>query len=147
MQIINNIKTFAHMNFFQKINLNSLNLFFFLSFLFLIFLIPARPYVWESYSDSYDYLTQSNISLTSAEFYAPHKKDGFYPRSFTIPLFYKLASSDPDTIINLHRNFSFNDQDVLSKESEEALLYRDMQNDAVAQLMRQLEKTPDLSHE
>jgi LPS-assembly lipoprotein len=67
-------------------------------------------------------------------------------------LSYRLTDKEnktlrPDTIINLHRNFSFNDQDVLSKESEEALLYRDMQNDAVAQLMRQLEKTPDLSHE
>ena len=43
------------------------------------------------------------------------------------------------TEIALKRDFSFNDTDTLSKESEEALLFRDMQNDAVNQLMRQLQ--------
>jgi LPS-assembly lipoprotein len=43
------------------------------------------------------------------------------------------------TVILLHRDFSFNDTDTLSKESEEALLYRDMQTDAVNQLLRQLQ--------
>ena len=41
--------------------------------------------------------------------------------------------------IVLRRDFAFNDQQVLSKESEEALLYRDMQNDAVQQLVRRLQ--------
>ena len=45
------------------------------------------------------------------------------------------------TVILLHRDFSFNDLDTLSKESEEALLYRDMQTDAVNQLLRQLQAT------
>ena len=45
------------------------------------------------------------------------------------------------TQIRLHRDFSFNDSDLLSKESEEALLYRDMQTDAVNQLLRQLQAT------
>ena len=45
------------------------------------------------------------------------------------------------TQILLHRDFSFNDTDTLSKESEEALLYRDMQTDAVSQLLRQLQAT------
>ncbi|MGA0023829.1 MAG: LPS assembly lipoprotein LptE [Burkholderiales bacterium] len=45
----------------------------------------------------------------------------------------------PTTEITLTRDFSFNDQDTLSKESEEALLFRDMQNDAVQQLVRQLQ--------
>ena len=41
--------------------------------------------------------------------------------------------------IVLRRDYSFNDQDQLSKESEEALLYRDMQTDAVQQLVRRLQ--------
>lgn len=45
----------------------------------------------------------------------------------------------PTTEIALTRDFSFNDQDTLSKESEEALLFRDMQNDAVHQLVRRLQ--------
>jgi LPS-assembly lipoprotein len=59
---------------------------------------------------------------------------------------YRLADKDSKelrapTEIRLHRDFSFNDSDTLSKESEEALLYRDMQTDAVNQLMRQLQAT------
>ena len=59
---------------------------------------------------------------------------------------YRLADKDnkelrAPTMIRLHRDFSFNDSDTLSKESEEALLYRDMQTDAVNQLMRQLQAT------
>ena len=45
----------------------------------------------------------------------------------------------PVAEIILTRDFSFNDQDTLSKESEEALLFRDMQNDAVQQLVRRLQ--------
>ena len=49
----------------------------------------------------------------------------------------KLISPQRDIV--MRRDFSFNDQDQLSKESEEALLYRDMQNDAVQQLVRRLQ--------
>lgn len=45
----------------------------------------------------------------------------------------------PSTQIELTRDFSFNDQDTVSKESEEALLFREMQNDAVQQLVRRLQ--------
>ena len=45
----------------------------------------------------------------------------------------------PASEILLRRDFSFNDQEALSKESEEALLYRDMQTDAVQQLLRRLQ--------
>lgn len=45
----------------------------------------------------------------------------------------------PASEILLTRDFSFNDQETLSKESEEALLFRDMQNDAVQQLVRRLQ--------
>lgn len=49
------------------------------------------------------------------------------------------AETLPATQIVLTRDFSFNDQDTLSKESEEALLFRDMQSDAVQQLVRRLQ--------
>lgn len=42
------------------------------------------------------------------------------------------------TEITLRRNLAFNEQQVLAKESEEALLYRDMQSDLVQQIMRRL---------
>lgn len=45
----------------------------------------------------------------------------------------------PSTEIALKRDLSFNDQGTLSKEAEEALLFRDMQNDAVQQLVRRLQ--------
>ena len=45
----------------------------------------------------------------------------------------------PPTEIVLKRDISFNDAELLAKESEEALLYRDMQTDAVSQLMRRLQ--------
>lgn len=45
----------------------------------------------------------------------------------------------PLTQILLTRDLSFNDQDTLSKEGEETLLFRDMQNDAVQQLIRRLQ--------
>ncbi len=44
----------------------------------------------------------------------------------------------PASEIVLKRDFTFNDTQVLAKESEEALLYRDMQSDAVQQVMRRL---------
>lgn len=42
------------------------------------------------------------------------------------------------SIITLRRDITYSDDLVLSKESEEALLWRDMQNDLVQQLMRRL---------
>ena len=45
----------------------------------------------------------------------------------------------PATEIVLRRDYSFNDEQALSKESEEALLYRDMRSDAVNQMVRRLQ--------
>jgi LPS-assembly lipoprotein len=45
------------------------------------------------------------------------------------------------TEIMIKRDISFNDNEALAKESEEALLYRDMQTDAVQQLLRRLQAT------
>ena len=44
----------------------------------------------------------------------------------------------PDTELLLQREINFNESQVLAKEAEEALLYRDMQSDIVQQLMRRL---------
>jgi LPS-assembly lipoprotein len=44
----------------------------------------------------------------------------------------------PSTELLQQRDISFNEAVVLAKEAEEALLYRDMQNDVVQQLMRRL---------
>jgi LPS-assembly lipoprotein len=42
------------------------------------------------------------------------------------------------TEITLKRSIAFNESQVLAKESEEALLYRDMQTDLVQQILRRL---------
>jgi LPS-assembly lipoprotein len=44
----------------------------------------------------------------------------------------------PPSTLELTRDVTFNDSQVLAKESEEQLLYRDMQNDMVQQIMRRL---------
>ena len=44
----------------------------------------------------------------------------------------------PDSEILQQRDISFNESAVLAKESEEALLYREMQGDIVQQIMRRL---------
>ena len=45
----------------------------------------------------------------------------------------------PTSEIVLRRDYTYNDSQVLATESEEALLYRDMRNDAVQQLVRRLQ--------
>jgi LPS-assembly lipoprotein len=44
----------------------------------------------------------------------------------------------PDTELTLNRDINFNETGALSKESEEALLYKDMENDLVLQIQRRL---------
>ena len=44
----------------------------------------------------------------------------------------------PVSTVVLVRDISFNDTDVLAKEAEEQLLYRDMQSDMVQQILRRL---------
>jgi len=50
----------------------------------------------------------------------------------------KGAEYVPPTTLELSRDISFNDSDVLQKETEEQLLVRDMQTDMVQQIMRRL---------
>jgi LPS-assembly lipoprotein len=47
----------------------------------------------------------------------------------------------PMSEISLRRDLSYSDTDVIAKEQEETLLYRDMQDDAVQQLLRRLQAT------
>ncbi len=44
----------------------------------------------------------------------------------------------PSSTVQLTRDITFNDSDVLAKETEEQLLYRDMQFDMVQQIMRRI---------
>jgi LPS-assembly lipoprotein len=53
----------------------------------------------------------------------------------------ELSSAQTGDIV-IHRDITYSDAQVLSKESEEALLLRDMQNDLVQQLLRRLSTLP-----
>jgi len=44
----------------------------------------------------------------------------------------------PPTTLSARREYTFNDELILGKEQEEALLYNDMESDLVRQLMRRL---------
>lgn len=50
----------------------------------------------------------------------------------------------PPAEIVLHRDITFNESAVLAKETEEALLYRDMQSDIVQQVLRRLAAVKEL---
>jgi LPS-assembly lipoprotein len=50
----------------------------------------------------------------------------------------KGADYVPQSMIVLSRDVTFNDSEVLAKEAEEALLFRDMQTDMVQQIMRRI---------
>jgi LPS-assembly lipoprotein len=50
----------------------------------------------------------------------------------------------PETELLVQRDISFNESAVLAKEAEESLLYRDMQNDMVQQLLRRLAAIKEL---
>jgi len=64
-----------------------------------------------------------------------------YSLSYTLVFQVRDAASRqllPPTEITLRRNIAFDESQVLAKESEEALLYRDMQSDLVQQIIRRL---------
>jgi LPS-assembly lipoprotein len=50
----------------------------------------------------------------------------------------KGADYVPQSLIQLTRDVTFNDAEILAKEQEEQLLFRDMQTDMVQQIMRRL---------
>jgi LPS-assembly lipoprotein len=72
-------------------------------------------------------------------------------REFQLRLRFRFRLRTPDgkylitdTEILQQRDISFNESAVLSKETEEVLLYRDMQTDIVQQLMRRLAAVKEL---
>jgi hypothetical protein len=75
----------------------------FLVTLFLSLITDWNPPRWKDFSDPEDYLQQSKIPLSSREFYAPHQQGVFFPRAFTVPLFYRLAGSKPEVIIQMQK--------------------------------------------
>ena len=82
---------------------NNLNKLLFVVILILNLNISWDNEKWMGLGDPYDYLKQSEFSIFDKNFYFPEKEDGFYPRPFTVPLFYKLAGGNPDTIIQLQK--------------------------------------------
>ncbi len=44
----------------------------------------------------------------------------------------------PDSLIQLTRDFTYDDNLYLAKNAEEAFLYRDLEEDAVQQILRRL---------
>jgi hypothetical protein len=89
-----------------------LNIACFLITLYLTLSIPWNPPFWTGFADPYDYLHQSQIPLREREFFFPHKAPptgrqpiNFFPRPVTVPLIYKLASSDPDVIVQIQKYF------------------------------------------
>ena len=82
---------------------NNLNKLLFVIILILNLSISWDHDYWRGLGDPYDYLKQSEFSIYDSKFYFPEKEDGFYPRPFTVPLFYKLAGGNPDTIIQLQK--------------------------------------------
>lgn len=80
-----------------------LNFIFFLVCLFLNLVIDWNPPKWVEYSDPEDYIAQSKMSLLDKEFYSPHQKGVFFPRPFTVPLFYKMGGSNPVLIVQMQK--------------------------------------------
>ncbi|GAB4218242.1 MAG: hypothetical protein Fur007_23240 [Rhodoferax sp.] len=60
-----------------------------------------------------------------------------------LELRFRLVAADgqvliPENVIEQQRDFSYNESAALAKETEEGLLFQDMQSDLVAQVMRRL---------
>jgi hypothetical protein len=60
---------------------------------------------WEHFSDVGDYKRQSEVALTSLDFYAPKPNIGiwFFPRPFMVPLFFKMVGADPHNVVVLQK--------------------------------------------
>lgn len=46
----------------------------------------------------------------------------------------------PEQAVGRERDYTFDQNDVLAKQSEEALLYRDMRRDVISEILRRLQK-------
>jgi hypothetical protein len=66
--------------------------------------MPTEP-LWDSFSDSNDYINQSKNELFSMDFLSPGTDSKFAPRPFTVPLFLKIAGSNPFHLVLFQRIF------------------------------------------
>jgi len=73
---------------------NSITFIGFVCFVILLVYVPIIDPIWESFSDPHDYRGQSEIDLFSKEFFITPPWKGYAVRPFTIPLLFKLASSN-----------------------------------------------------
>lgn len=80
-----------------------INFLLFLITLYLNLMIQWDPKRWQGFPDVNDYLHQSTISFFSKDFFFTKPSPDFYPRPFTIPLCYKLAGSNGDTIVQMQK--------------------------------------------
>jgi hypothetical protein len=77
-----------------------LNLFLFLTILSLNLGLQSDPSYWGWCPDVRDYLFQSKQSLLSQDFYIPQQINS---RPFTVPLFFKIAGSQPERIVRMQQ--------------------------------------------
>jgi hypothetical protein len=75
------------------------NILLFGIFLFLNFSVPYNDIQWRGFPDCYDYLNQSRLSFFNSDFFFTTSGQVVYPRTFAIPLIYKLVGSDPESIV------------------------------------------------
>ena len=59
--------------------------------------------LWEGFSDVKDYLHHSSLSPLKTEFYFSKPEPAFYPRPFTVPLFFKIAGSKGEAIVQMQK--------------------------------------------
>lgn len=72
-------------------------------FLYIILCTYTADPIWGLFADSNDYKIQSQYSLFSIDFYSPKPQVNMAPRPFTVPLFYKLVTSDPYKMVLLQK--------------------------------------------
>ena len=80
-----------------------LNFILFLVTLFLNLISTWDAKSWEGFSDVKDYLHHSSLSIDKNEFYFAKPEPGYYPRPFTVPLFFKIAGSHGETIVQMQK--------------------------------------------
>ena len=80
-----------------------LNFLLFLITLYLNLMTCWNSEVWKGFIDVKDYLRQSEISVFSKDFFFAKPEPGYYPRPFTVPLFYKIAGNRGETIVQMQK--------------------------------------------
>lgn len=84
---------------------HQLNVLATIALLLLSFCIDREPAFWKGFADPYDYLGQSKLSLLDPDFYFPPKPGVGAARPFTVPLIYKMAGNEIESIITCQQIF------------------------------------------